>query len=171
LLGQALLSAERGDSQYLLQLADSYNERYGGHYSNIGDANVTISCNDTKPGPSDATIRATTKSWVRRFPMFGLWSAASLFQCQQWQPDRTVPPLPTATHAATTVLVVGNLHDPATPYQGAKDLTRTLGKARLLSWNGEGHTSYLEGSSCVDAAVDAYLDSGTLPGAGKTCPA
>ncbi len=169
-LGRALLSAQAGNSQYLLQLADSYNERYDGQYTNISDANTTISCNDAKPGPSDATIRATTTSWVKRFPMFGLWSAATLFTCQQWQPHRTVPPLPVAKSTATPVLVVGNLHDPATPYQGAKDLTKTMGNARLLTWDGEGHTSFLQGSSCIDSAVDSYLVSGTLPPQGKICP-
>jgi pimeloyl-ACP methyl ester carboxylesterase len=168
-LGQALLDARGGNGKGLLSLADQYNERFNGHYTNIADANATINCNDSKPGPSDATIRATTKSWERRFPMFGLWSAASLFSCQQWQPDRTVPPLPTAPDTPRKVLVVGNLHDPATPYQGAKDLTHTLGNAELLTWNGEGHTSYLEGSSCIDNAVDSYLIDGTLPPVGTTC--
>jgi pimeloyl-ACP methyl ester carboxylesterase len=101
--------------------------------------------------------------------MFGLWSAASLFSCQQWQPKRTVPPLPTARTAAHPILVVGNLHDPATPYQGAKNLTKTLGRAQLLTWDGEGHTSYLE-SSCIDGYVNRYLISGQLPPAGKVCP-
>jgi pimeloyl-ACP methyl ester carboxylesterase len=170
-LGQALLAAQEGDGRGLLQLADAYTERDGhGHYSNLADANLAISCNDSRPGPSDATIRATAVSWAERFPMFGLWSAISLFSCQQWQPQRTVPPKPTAPTSAHPILVVGNLHDPATPYQGAKDLARTLGNAALLSWDGEGHTSYLEGSSCVDDAVDRYLLDLTLPPAGKLCP-
>ena len=169
-LGTALKQAEGGDSKGLLSLADQYNERYNGQYTNISDANLTIDCNDSKPGPSDATIRATTASWVKRFPMFGLWSASSLFACQQWQPDRTPVPLPTATTTPRKVLVIGNLHDPATPYQGAKNLTKTLGNAELLSWNGEGHTSYLQGSSCIDAAVNKYLIDGTLPAANTTCP-
>jgi pimeloyl-ACP methyl ester carboxylesterase len=169
-LGQAIINAGHGDSAGLLRLADEYNERFSGHYTNIADANETISCNDSKPGPSDATIRATTTSWQRRFPMFGLWSAASLFGCQVWQPERTVPPLPTAPSAAHKILVVGNLHDPATPYDGAKHLTSTLGNAELLTWDGEGHTSYLQGSKCIDNYVDAYLVSGTLPPESTTCP-
>ena len=170
-LAQALIGARSGNSAGLLALADEYNQRFHGRYSNISDANTTINCNDSRPGPSDATIRATTASWIRRFPMFGLWAAPSLFSCQQWQPDRTVPPLPTAPTAAHTVLVIGNLHDPATPYLGAKDLAHTLGKARLLTWDGEGHTSYLQGSTtCIDPAVDTYLVTGALPPAGKTCP-
>ncbi len=169
-LGTALIQARAGRSEGLLTLADSYNERFDGHYTNIADANTTISCNDAKPGPTNEQVRATAKAWVKRYPMFGLWSAASLFQCQQWQPHRTVPPLPRANSTPKTILVVGNLHDPATPYQGAKDLARTLGHARLLTWDGEGHTSYLQGSTCIDALVNAYLDAGALPSGGKTCP-
>ena len=169
-LAQALLAAEQGNSAGLLQLADEYNERTNGHYTNVDDAGTTIGCNDARPGPTDATIRATTKSWVKRFPMFGLWTAPDLFSCQQWQPHRTVPPLPTARTSAHTVLVLGNVHDPATPYAGAKHLTAALGRARLLSWNGAGHTSFQQGSSCIDAAVVAFLDAGHLPPNGKTCP-
>jgi pimeloyl-ACP methyl ester carboxylesterase len=168
-LGQALLDAEGGDSSKIFQLADAYNERYNGHYTNVADANETINCNDARPGPSDATIRATARMWAKRFPLFGLWNAPALFACQDWQPKRTVPPLPSAP-TPNKVLVIGNLHDPATPYQGAKDLANAMGNAALLSWDGEGHTSYLEGSSCVDNYVNDYLVHLTLPPAGTTCP-
>ena len=169
-LGAALIAAQQGDSKGLLALADEYNERSpNGTYTNIYDANTAISCNDSKPGPTDATIRSTAQTWATKYPMFGLWSAASLFSCQAWQPHRDPLPLPSAP-TPTKVLVVGNLHDPATPYQGAKDLARTLGSAELLSWDGEGHTSYLQGSTCIDGYVNAYLVSGALPPQNTTCP-
>jgi pimeloyl-ACP methyl ester carboxylesterase len=169
-LGRALLAARGGDAKDLFVLADNYNQRQAdGHYSNIYDANTTISCNDTKPGPSDATIKATAIKWVHSYPMFGGWAAASLFSCQVWQPKRTPVPRPVAD-TPQRVLVIGNLHDPATPYQGARDLAKTMGNAELLSWDGEGHTSYLQGSSCVDKYVDDYLVAGTLPPPNTTCP-
>jgi hypothetical protein len=169
-LGQALVDGTAGEGKGLLDLADRYYQRYHGQYTNLFDAFNTISCNDSPPGPSDTTIRATAQRWATRYPMFGLSFAAGLFTCQQWQPQRTVPPLPTAPDTAAKILVIGNLHDPATPYQGAVDLTKTLGNAELLSWDGQGHTSYLEGSSCVDDYVNAYLVKGTLPPASTTCP-
>lgn len=169
-LANALIQGERGDAAGLFTLADQYNERSGGQYTNLAEANTTIGCNDSKPGPTDAEITATAVAWQKRFPIFGLWSAPSLYTCQQWQPDRTPVPLPTARNSSAKILVIGNLHDPATPYQGAVDLTKTLGNAQLLSWDGEGHTSYLQGSSCIDGYVNAYLVSGTLPPPGKVCP-
>ncbi len=169
-LGKALIAAGKGDGTGLLALADDYYRRTSdGKYSNLFDAFITISCNDTAPGPSDADIRRTAAAWVREFPLLGKWFAIGLFSCQQWQPNRVVPPKPTAD-VAGKVLVVGNLHDPATPYRGAEDLTRTIGDAELLTWDGEGHTSYLQGSKCVDNYVDAYLVTEQLPPDETTCP-
>jgi pimeloyl-ACP methyl ester carboxylesterase len=169
-LGQALIDAKGGDAKGLFKLADSYNQRSpDGHYSNIADANTTINCNDSKPGPSDDTIKATAIKWVRDYPMFGKWSVPSLFNCQVWQPDRTPVPLPSAP-TPHKVLVIGNLHDPATPYKGAIDLANAMGNAALLAWDGEGHTSFLQGSTCVDNYVEDYLINGTVPPAKKTCP-
>ena len=169
-LAAGLIAAQNGDGTKLLALADQNTERDStGKYTNIADANTAISCNDTAPGPSDDQIKTTTAAWATQFPLFGKWAAISLFSCQQWQPIRTVPPKPTAP-TPTKVLVIGNLHDPATPYQGAKDMTTTMGNAELLSWDGEGHTSYLQGSSCVDNYVNAYLVNQTLPPPNTTCP-
>ncbi len=169
-LGSALIDGENGDGAGLLKLADQYNQRdSAGHYSNISDANVTIGCNDSEPGPTDAQIHRIAASWAKRFPLFGKWSVPSLFTCQQWQPTRVVPPKPVAP-TPSKVLVVGNLHDPATPYQGARDLTTTMGNAELLSWNGAGHTSYLQGSTCIDGYVDNYLVALQLPPQNTTCP-
>jgi hypothetical protein len=67
--------------------------------------------------------------------------------------------------------VLGNIHDPATPYRGAIDLAKTMGNAEVLSWNGQGHTSYLNGSKCVDNYVNTYLVTRALPPDGTTCPA
>jgi pimeloyl-ACP methyl ester carboxylesterase len=55
------------------------------------------------------------------------------------------------------VLVVGTTHDPATPYAQAESLARQLDAGRLLTLDGDGHTAYLRGVECVDAAVHAYL--------------
>jgi len=169
-LGDALVQARNGASEGLLKLADEYNERRSdGSYTNILDANTAISCNDSPVGPTDEVIRATAQRWATAYPMFGLSLAQSLFICQQWQPHRTPVPKPTAA-TPQKVLVIGNLHDPATPYQGATDLARTLGNAELLTWDGEGHTSYLSGSTCIDNYVNAYLISGALPPRNTTCP-
>ena len=172
-LGEALLAARNGDGSALLRLADRYNQRQpDGQYSNLIDANSVISCNDSplrKP-PSTAHVVATARAWAKQYPVFGADMAGSLLGCVGWQPHRAPIPSPAAA-TPRPVLVVGNLHDPATPYAGAVHLTRQLGNARLLSWNGEGHTSYLSGSNCIDSAVNAYLIRGALPPVHQVCPA
>ena len=40
----------------------------------------------------------------------------------------------------------------------------------LLGWNGNGHTAYMMGSSCVDSAVNSYLISLAVPRNGLVCP-
>lgn len=170
-LAQALVAAKHGEGAALLALADEYDQRSkSGHYSNLIDANVVISCNDTpvRAEPTDAQIRATIPQLVQRYPLFGADSADGLFACRGW-PARRTPVPPPAAATPTTVLVLGNRNDPATPYQGAQHLTRELGHARLLTWDGQGHTSYLEGSTCVDDKVDQYLLTLHAPPAGTVC--
>ena len=171
-LAEALTAAMRGDGSGLLQLADRYNQRSpDGTYQNIIDADVTISCNDSavhKP-PSVKSILERAKALARRFPIFGSTVGPGV-SCLGWQPHRTPIPPPTAA-TPRTVLVIGNLHDPATPYAGAVHLAAELGNARLLTWDGQGHTSYLNGSSCIDRYVNNYLIHATLPPEHEVCPA
>jgi pimeloyl-ACP methyl ester carboxylesterase len=170
ILGQALVSARRGDGSGLLRLSDLLNDRSpDGSYTNLLDANIAYNCNDSAPKlPDNDTLHRIAAQWTRKFPLFGRQSESELVSCFGWQPHRTVVARPHAA-SANKVLVVGNLHDPATPYQGARDLARELGNAELLSWNGEGHTSYLSGSSCIDSYVNDYLISTTLPPENTTC--
>lgn len=169
-LSQALADARGGSGRGLLALADRYYQRRddGSYASNLLDAFTVISCNDSPPGPSDAALHAAVRSWVHRFPLFGKWSAPELFLCQSWPAVRTVPPRPAAA-TRETVLVLGNLHDPATPYRGARDLAKVMGNAEVLTWDGQGHTSYLRGSSCIDRYVDDYLISAHLPPDATVC--
>jgi pimeloyl-ACP methyl ester carboxylesterase len=170
-LGDALVQARKGDSAGLFALADQYNERDSkGSYSNIFDANTTISCNDVPPGPSDAVIRSTAAVWATRYPMFGVWSAGSLFSCQSWPASGHTLPATVTAAGSPPILVVGTIHDPATPYAGAVHLAAALTTGHLLTWNGQGHTAYTK-STCVDGAVDTYLVSAQLPAAGTVCPA
>ena len=89
--------------------------------------------------------------------------------CAYWP----VAPVPLTTGGraagAPPILVVGDLHDPATPYPWARALAADLASGVLLGWNGEGHTSYMQGSSCVDDYVDAYLINLKVPASGTVC--
>lgn len=168
-LGDALVQAQKGDSQGLFGLADEYYKRSAnGTHTNIYEANEAINCNDSPPGPSDQVIQATATTWATAYPMFGAWGAAMLFQCQSWQPVRHPLPPVTAT-GAPPILVVGTTHDPATPYAGAAKLAAALTSGQVLTWQGQGHTAYTK-STCIDANVDNYLVTTAMPPVGTVCP-
>lgn len=168
-LGTALIEAQHGDARGIFELDDRYSERTDdGHYSNLLDVLQVVSCNDQKSDPTDAQVQAAATRWAKQYPLFGLWSAPTLFQCQAWPKQRE--PVPPETAAGSPpILVVGNLHDPATPYAGAEHMASTLRTGVLLTWNGEGHTSYGEGSACIDTKVNAYLIKQTVPAAHTRC--
>ncbi|MEU9045284.1 MULTISPECIES: alpha/beta hydrolase [unclassified Kitasatospora] len=48
-------------------------------------------------------------------------------------------------------------------------VTAELGNAVLLTRGGDGHTANAR-STCIRAAVDAFLTRGTLPAPGTGCP-
>lgn len=169
-LRDALLNARAGDGTGLIALADDYNGRQpDGSYGNLMDANLTINCNDTATDLTDAQILAAANQWATQYPLFGLNFASGLFACQSWQPDRT--PLPPADAlGAPPILVIGTLHDPATPYAGAQRLADQLTVGVLVTWDGEGHTAYPK-TTCIQEIVDGYLVTAIPPATGTECPA
>jgi pimeloyl-ACP methyl ester carboxylesterase len=169
ILRDALSQSFGGDGTVLVELADSLMERGpDGTYSNLSDVETSVDCVD-RPWPrSLASWRAAAAAAVKAAPLFGAAIVWGSLSCAYWPVRPSVPRARAA--GARPILVVGDLHDPATPYQWAVDLSRTLASGVLLGWNGEGHTSYMQGSSCVDDAVDAYLISLRLPRDGTVCP-
>ena len=66
-------------------------------------------------------------------------------------------------------MVVGTTRDPATPYAWAKALASELDSGVLVSRDGDGHTGFDQGNSCVDNAVEKYLLAGVVPQDGLSC--
>ena len=91
--------------------------------------------------------------------------------CADWPArdgDRYAGPFNRRTSAP--LLVVGNLRDPATPYSGARALTRMMPRARLLTVAVTGHTS-LGKTQCSARISERYLLTGALPRVGTVCQA
>lgn len=168
-LSKALSEADHGDAQGVFALNDQYSQRDAdGGYTNLLDANITVSCNDTDQKISTDTIKAKLAEWRTKYPLFGASQALSLLTCQMWQPERHPYPKITGTQAPP-VLVVGTVNDPATPYTGAQALSKELASGVLLTWRGDGHTAYPK-TRCIASAVDNYLISLTVPKKGTSCP-
>ncbi|MCH8613123.1 alpha/beta hydrolase [Arsenicicoccus dermatophilus] len=69
---------------------------------------------------------------------------------------------------AHPLLVVGNIHDPATPYANAKAVAAMSPGARLLTVDTFGHAAG-DQSPCATKAMQDYLLTGALPAPGTVC--
>ena len=167
----ALRLALQGDGRGLLQLADSYDDRgQDGHYqSNELAANYAVNCLDRPDVASVGDVQARLPSYTQASPLFGATLAWGDLTCAYWPVKATGQPHVITAAGAAPIVVVGTIRDPATPYAWAQGLASQLASATLLTYNGDGHTAYRRGSSCIDSAVDAYFVRGTLPQAGLVC--
>ncbi|WP_327695665.1 alpha/beta hydrolase [Streptomyces sp. NBC_00459] len=171
-LRESLTSAMRDkDGAGLLLLSDSYYERDAdGRYSNLMFANAAVNCIDLPAaytGPDQ--VRDALPSFEKASPVFGEVMAWASLSCAYWPVRPTGEPHRIEAKGAAPIVVVGTTRDPATPYPWAQSLSRQLSSARLLTYEGDGHTAYGRGSDCVDDTINAYLLRGTRPAAGKRC--
>jgi pimeloyl-ACP methyl ester carboxylesterase len=173
-LREALTSAFRGDGTVLVELANALWERNtSGQYTNLADANMAVECLD-RPWPSGspsglARWRAAALTAERAAPAFGAAIMWGSLPCAYW-PVRSYPRPSIRAAGAPPILVIGNKRDPATPYRWAQALAGDLKSGVLLGWDGNGHTAYMRGSSCVDGLVNQYLLDLAVPRNGTVCP-
>jgi pimeloyl-ACP methyl ester carboxylesterase len=171
-LRDALSEAMREkDGAGLLALSDSYYERdTDGRYTNLMFANAAVNCLDLPAAfatPDD--VRRSLPAFEKASPVFGEGLAWATLNCAYWPVAPTGEPHRIEARGAAPIVVVGTTRDPATPYRWAQALSRQLSSARLVTYDGDGHTAYGRGSACVDRAINAYLLRGTPPVKGKRC--
>jgi pimeloyl-ACP methyl ester carboxylesterase len=167
----SLRLALQGDGRGLLQLADSYDDRGpdGRYQSNELAANYAVNCLDRPDVSSVADVQARVPSYSQASPVFGAALAWGDLACAYWPVKATGRPHAIAAAGAAPILVVGTIRDPATPYAWAQGLASQLASATLLTYDGDGHTAYRRGSTCIDSAVDSYFLQGTSPTPGLRC--
>jgi pimeloyl-ACP methyl ester carboxylesterase len=167
----ALDRALDGDGSVLLELADLYTDRSsdGSYASNQNEANYAVNCVDRADSSTVDDFRADADELAQESPSFGAYLAWSNLPCTVWPVPASGTAGPLTAAGAAPILVVGTTRDPATPYAWAQALADQLESGRLLTFDGDGHTAYTRGSSCIDDAVDAYLVAGTLPAEGTVC--
>jgi pimeloyl-ACP methyl ester carboxylesterase len=114
-----------------------------------------------------ATIR---KGLELKFPNVE-WSpyVDHMMTCVNSGTKTTNPQRPLNVHGAPPLVMIGNIHDPATVYEWNVTAARQSG-ARLITYEGWGHTIYGGPSECVNAAVDDYLINLRPPKRGLSCP-
>ncbi len=136
------------------------------HYQNFVEGFPAVACADSD---NPHSYSAWSKAADAAPGYFGrIWTWVSSI-CAAWprsDADRYMGPFNKRT--ANPVLVIGNLFDPATRYEGAVTASKLLPNSRLLTVHGWGHTSLFL-SQCADAAAVHYLVDLTLPAPGTVC--
>jgi len=150
------------------QVAGFVNKRGDPAYPNGVEGFPGVACSDSD-NPDNYAAWSAAATDAEAYGYFGpLWTWVSSI-CAQWpgsMESRFAGPFTADT--ANPVLVVGNLYDPATRYEGAVTADALLQNSRLLTVDGWGHASLFL-SQCADTAVADYLVNGTLPAAGTIC--
>lgn len=171
LLRQGLGEAFAGDGSLLLAMLEQRLERdpgTGEYRTNAQEAFHAVTCLDRSARTTDEIAR-DADTWAAEAPTFGPYLAWSDAICAQWPIAPVAEPRAVAANGAPTILVLSTQFDPATPYQWGVRMAETFADAALVSWNGDGHTAYFNGSACVDDAVDAFLLDGVVPAADPRC--
>jgi pimeloyl-ACP methyl ester carboxylesterase len=171
-LAQALADAVNHDGSRLRLAADAYyGNNFDGTFDPGGDRYFTIGAIEQRyPRDIDLYFKAGKRSWSEHEHTW--WNNGYVELNYGLWPIRDRDAFDGPFHipgSSATPLVVATTYDPATPYRGAKNLVRDLGNARMITMRGDGHTAYFGNSACIDAAVEAYLDEGTLPAPGTSC--
>ena len=156
----------------LMLLSDQYAWRSptGKYTSNLLEAFYSISCLDN-PGSPDAkyyehlVVKASAKA-----PVFGpalAWGAAT---CSSWPVKAAgAGPRKISAEGSGPIVVIGTTRDPATPYEWAVRERDQLANARLMTFDGDGHTAYTSSNKCIDNAVNDYYTSGKVPADNTKC--
>lgn len=162
-LTRALSEALQGDPTTAFLLADFYNGREDGVYTdNSAEAFRAYNCMDYPVDDSQADQDASDARIAAEAPTIApYWAGPD--PCDVWPYAPTGARGPIAAAGAAPILVVGTTGDPATPYAWSVALAEQLESGTLVTNVGEGHTGYNKGNACVDDAVEAYLLDGTVP--------
>jgi pimeloyl-ACP methyl ester carboxylesterase len=130
-----------------------------------------ITCNDASKHPNSLQAGALARALAAKYPLEGAAGVANYLEgCVSW-PAAKEPITHLHVKGGPLIVVIGNTGDPNTPYLAAKQLTRDLGSATLVTWVGWGHTWLLNGASdpCVSQAVTDYLVNLKRPANGLRC--
>ncbi|WP_212998494.1 alpha/beta hydrolase [Winogradskya consettensis] len=130
---------------------------------------TAVSCNDWALPVRDYASyqRLITSNATRDFRYSA--GVLAIGTCLGWPRPVADPQHRLDVHTRTPLLLINARHDPASGYNWALSVAAQLGRhGVLLTYDGAGHGSYNR-STCVKAAVDAYLMNLTVPRRGTVC--
>ncbi|GAA6527481.1 alpha/beta hydrolase [Intrasporangium sp. DVR] len=171
ILTDAIREARAGNGASLMALANTYADRApgGGYSGNMMEAIWAVNCLDRPDSPDLSTYESYEKQFAEVAPTWGPFLAWGSLACGVWPVKGGEAPHRISAEGSNPIVVVGTTRDPATIYEWSKQLRDQLSNAVLVSLDGDGHTAYTRGSTCIDDAIDAYYVKGTVPQDGLTC--
>ncbi|PZQ90561.1 MAG: alpha/beta hydrolase [Leifsonia xyli] len=175
-LSELFTQLRKGDADTVFSYADAYNGRQsdGSYPDNSMDIYTAVTCDEGTLATDGVDVFAGLDKIDAAAPILGRYAAYDDYAilkavCSNWPAPRAELPTTFTADGAAPIMVIGTTNDPATPYANAKSLAKQLSSGFLVTYNGEGHTIYAQGVSCIDDTVDAYLISGTVPRADPQC--
>jgi pimeloyl-ACP methyl ester carboxylesterase len=171
ILDKELQSGFSGDGTLLRLVAGAYLHRTpdGTYQDNSFEVFNAVNCLDDDEGVPGSQVSRYLPRFEKASPTFGKVFAYSLTTCHVWPIHSGRKPHAVHAVGSPPILVVGTTRDPATPLVWARALARQLPRGVLITRDGDGHTGYNQGSSCVDGAVENYLTHGTVPSHDLRC--
>ncbi|MDO5747378.1 MAG: alpha/beta hydrolase [Actinomycetaceae bacterium] len=159
----------KGDQ--LIALADRYNERNpdGTYISNSTAAFMVINNLDYRAEGSQADWDKRAEKMKKEAPFFGAEMSYGEALLSHWPVQGTTRRQAVSAKDAPPILLIGNLHDPATPYEMAVDAHKRMPSTVLITYDSYNHTAYGGASSCVNNAVDDYFLDGVTPSKDVKC--
>jgi pimeloyl-ACP methyl ester carboxylesterase len=171
-LTQAFQQILQGETQLTLALADSYVDRgKQGYTDNLFEAIFAVNCLDKPVETDPAVLKRQGAELEAADPLRAADNTEDLGDpvCGNWPVPPVQQPHAVKATGSPAILVLGTTGDPATPLQWAQSLAKQLPRGVLLTFRGEGHTAYRNGSACINDPVDGYLVRGTVPAHDITC--
>ena len=153
-----------GSGSVLLGLADIYTSRGPSSYSdNSMEALYAVNCLDHDDTIPTSQVSAHFAQFEKASPTFGRAFAFGLATCSDWPVQSGQHTVALHAAGAPPIVVVGTTRDPATPLSWAQALADELDSGQLITRDGDGHTGFQRGNSCVDDAVEQWLIEGDAP--------
>lgn len=172
-LRDGLSQARRGNGTELQRLAAFASDQTGPNTygSNMASAFPAIGCWDAPAPPGPSGLKAAAAAWAAKatVPEIARTLAWGNLPCGLWFGHSPVVPAPAHSTTTAPILLVGTKYDPATPYWWAQALHQQLPTSTLLTYEGDGHTAFSTGSTCIDRTITAYLVQGNVPAPDTVC--
>ncbi|KAM0415917.1 hypothetical protein ACHAPT_013128 [Fusarium lateritium] len=141
-------------------------EKDGQKYLRTTDVAFGIRCGDlTQRVSSIEELEPTIEALRRKTEWFPyIAEGRQTATCAQW-PFRAKEVYDGSFNVTTRnpVLIIGNVYDPATPWEGAKNLSKSFNNAGTLRYKGFGHTTTAQNSDCVWDVINKYFTDGDVP--------